>query len=487
MRPTRDPWANDVDVAAAILENNANMRMKHVVQSSMTVSKVQAVWGLLKHMCDVLTSASSVTHVYEKLLDMEAEVVASGSSPMTYAHLMLRQHCALQGHLMWPAPRNKSLKSVFSFCPHFTCRGHLPLAFMFAIHVEAASRACPHCHATLNYRMFQLGELLQSTKSIRVRRQGGEDFAVEFPPIPQNGSLTSFMDALIATFPAECPEVHKPAIQQLLDHVNTVLDIHLNHCVGAMTCDLVHAMLYSVVRNLGNASCAVACCANFDYWNHPQTILASMVRYHKFMHLVGQMGPSKFLCPTFDIVMVEYAHSLFDGQDYATFYKQATGSECKVVATNLQSEVVVSNETYADGLATTYSGWEAYFGEMYLPRAPPCSKDRHPSHTDDTMSKEFPEAAARLQNRSLDKVQICAVDTLLELSPKPKSCPFILPVIGTPFIADLGSLQEIAPVVLVLEESWQLAGDVGYSNGWRALPEKLIATWMSEAAKSSAQ
>ncbi|KAF0708556.1 hypothetical protein As57867_006290, partial [Aphanomyces stellatus] len=466
---TEDVWSNHMDVAAAILDDNVNP--SNMLQTSINVATVQAALAPLKDMCDFLAKTTSIDQVYERLLDMEADVVASDTSRMTYAHVVMR-YCEMRQKPMWKTTRDakKPLKTILGLCPHDACRGRLPLALMFDIHVQGASRSCPHCQATLNYRMFQLGEMLRLTTTIRVRCAQRGNISVTFPPLPRDGSLATFLSALAANFPGRCATAYKSATTQLLGHVNTVLHTHLNGCVGAMSCDLVHVMLQEL-RQLCTWNLTVAICANFEYWNRPQVIRASIVRYHKFMSLIQHCGSWDRHIETFDIAIISYVHSIIFDQFLEEILR---GSNLKLDPAEVVEESLhIPLAKVADSLAHTYNAWKSHFGEAYLPCGPPFTKHNFERLQGDPMLplKLCKTTTAAYSNpfRHLthDKFRFCGIDTLFG-PPKSTVCPVILPVIGTPYMKHFSSLQDTAPILLELNDRWQTAPDVNYADGWTA-------------------
>ncbi|KAF0698230.1 Aste57867_11134 [Aphanomyces stellatus] len=449
-----DPWAKHMEVAHTILATEAT---SPAPVSKMSVAKFQAVIAPLEDMYDCLVGATRVEHVYDKLLALEHDY--STHSKKNFAHLVVGHYRVLYHKSVWKPNLGgqRSLQYILSRCPHGACRGQLSLAMAFAMHIEEATTRCPHCKATLNYRMFQLSELLRVTKWIQLD-DSPLSVQVPLPAIPHNGSLEAFL-AGCATAIIMQDSSTQP---RLLDVLNAKLDLFLNRCLGAFEFDVVHTMLQDV-RDLGNWSGTAAMCANFDYWSRPHVIQASLVRYHKLMHLFKTTNFLVHLSQTFDIVLAWFAHSCYP-DDYRAYYRKATGRTLEMAPYD-PDNIPIPTDTIATRSADTYYEWTRQYDESFMPLPPPYTKqpkgDQHPA----------PPKVNPFQQLGID--DIGSVDSAFGLKPD-NSNEMMHPVIGTPWLYEVHpSLRTHLPILFELKDRWKRASVAGYTNGWPKAPVRV--------------
>ncbi|KAF0692206.1 Aste57867_16695 [Aphanomyces stellatus] len=300
--------------------------------------------------------------MYRRLLEYESDYIAGDHKLSNYTHWMV-QYRILQNKPVWKPifKTKKSLKSIFSRCPHSNCRGQLPLALVFSMHVDDSSIFCPHCSATLNYRMFQLGEMLAANPRGLQWSASGRPIMLALPAIPRDGCVEAFQAALVHTVSSLTTDdsVQTP----LLDVANATLDAFLNRCLGSFDFDVVLMMLHDL-SNMIEWGSMVATCANFEYWSRPQIIQAAIVRYHKFMELNKLCD--RTLVRTHDISLVETMQCAF-GQEYRAYLSKLFGMAYAFDASDFDEPAPVSIETTAARAADTYLEWASHYDEAYLP------------------------------------------------------------------------------------------------------------------------
>ncbi|KAF0700189.1 Aste57867_9273 [Aphanomyces stellatus] len=454
-----DVWVQHMAVAASILESNKAFP-SDVLVSSLTVAKFKASMAPLHAVCDFLLTSPSVCHVYEKLLDFEAAYLADTAKCRNFAHLMV-QYRILQNQPVWATGQrsNSSLNAIFRLCPH--CHHDLPLDLMFAVHIQDATRSCPLCQATLNYRVFQLGHLVRAHRTFRIKSASGKILALEMPPLPHDGSFETYLASVTQSIQSICPVAEDSA--KLCGRVNEALDVYMNRCLGAFDFDVVHAMLQDL-RNLSNWGRVFAMHTNSDYWSRPQIIQASIVRYHKYLHLLqlNNDESSVGLNPTFDMSNAMYAHACY-AKDFQAFFLKATGRPFTVDPHYVDAGQVIATESIAKMSAQLFHQWARHYDEACLPRTLSTPWPRNEDHEMKPERNPFQP----LESSTIEAC--CGIDILFDLAPGAVSqnCKkVVLPVIGTPFMDVMFPLAERAPILFTLKEQWVKASVAGYASGW---------------------
>ncbi|KAF0717187.1 Aste57867_2450 [Aphanomyces stellatus] len=355
--PPVDFAAQLVSVAASIVETDAAMPSTGVLRSDMSVAVVDAHLTEMQAMYDLEATCASPEALYEHLLDMEAAYVLSPSTTLNFAHTVAKLHPAF--YQQQTSSPGLPLKTILGRCPHPKCHQPFPVAYMYAIHIqEVPAISCAHCGGGVNYLMFQLEAMLQRTPEIRAFSKaadgdGDVELRLVLPCLPQDGAMATFLHELKVAFQAEGARGNQAGAAILRQRVNEAIEACFTRPLGHLPYDLVHAMLRQLdfVHKI---------CGNLAYWRHPQVLAASIVRYHKFMHL---MAYAPMLVPTADIDLVWHAHQAASPEAYATYCQQLVGRL-------VDHDDTVPGGDLAIGYAHTFRHWTEQFHEPYSSQAP---------------------------------------------------------------------------------------------------------------------
>ncbi|KAF0692205.1 Aste57867_16694 [Aphanomyces stellatus] len=433
--PPLDMWGFLEPVAHSILMFNQTSPLPSVAVSTISVAKVQRRWEALMKTYEGLLTCASVEDVYGLLLDEEDAFVANPRT-LNLAQLLI-QYAVLRNENGWKRVNEtpkKSLKAIFSHCPHPSCRHPLPLEQIYAIHVETTTSNCSNCHSALNYRVFQLAQLIRHNDTI------------VFPPVPRDGLVETFMSDLSS----RCQATGNT--DTVVVKINHLVALHLNACLGAFDFDLVHRMLHGL-RSLSDWRLISTICNNYEFWSRPQVIQASIVRYHKFMHLIKFLRPTMVPLATFDISLVYTAHLSYADEFKPYYAKMTNGIVSAPLDPDLENPLTLDDNTQA--FAGMGELWAEHFKDDYLAHIPNIELTTHPrtNHFDSVPSHKQPLFG--LQNI------FCKGSSGQDK---------MIPVIGTPYLDYADNGFSVAPIVLLLKARWKTAPYKEYATGWTEHP-----------------
>ncbi|CAK5227723.1 unnamed protein product, partial [Aphanomyces euteiches] len=327
---------------------------------------------------------TSMVQVYSHLIDLEADYFAD-RSVNNFAHTVHRLHPLTYRYRDAPPYyykiNRKPAKEAFSKCPHPDCHHTLPIESMYKSHVKGETITCGQCGKKIPTPAFGIASFIKHTPQFSVQyevKATMKTITVVTPPMPEDGNLKIFMAELQSRIKEQAPQASRKAMEDLKEQVRVKVLEHINPFkVISYDLDLVLAM----IRQLDFVN---KICAHMEYWNNPTVIQASIIRYHKFMHLFTyKQYDLAIFVPTSDIDLVWHTHQADDSK-YREF-----------CMTNFNRRVIDHDDTVRrkaleDGFKETYLMWLQAYGEFYSSYLPTC-----PGMTNDNDSTEFPSHDCR--------------------------------------------------------------------------------------------
>ncbi|KAH9086460.1 hypothetical protein LEN26_020107 [Aphanomyces euteiches] len=324
--PPSDVMTSLLQVATEIIESkcalppppNPHVRLYspdrlHLAISTVTVGQVQAHLAEMFAMYEFQGKCTSMAQVYSRLVDLEAAYLANRSAK-NFAHTVHRlhpvQYVKSKHRASYPPPVFKSAMEMFSKCPYADCQHDLPVEAMYKSHVKGETISCGQCQRKISPAAFRIAAFIKDAPQFHIKfnlNKTATSITVVTPPVPEDGSIKTFMEELRARMREQAPQANKWGVLDLRYQVYTKVYKHFNQ----PTLDLVLAML----RQLDFVN---KICAHMEYWNNPTVIQASIIRYHKFMHLFKLTKRPAVLVPTSDIDLVWHTHQA-DDSNYRAF------------------------------------------------------------------------------------------------------------------------------------------------------------------------
>ncbi|KAF0712449.1 hypothetical protein As57867_004816, partial [Aphanomyces stellatus] len=332
-----------------------------VRQSTLTPTHVLKHLAEMRLEFDMMQTRATKEKLYEQLLEYE-DAFATNKHIDNFAHTVYKLHPvqydkAVKTPKWYTSQPNKSLKSIFSRCPHGPCRGRLNIPNMYAIHMDNATIRCNSCYKSISYKLYQMQRLRWETKSIDVvcsKLGKTVKLTITLPELPRDGSLETFMADINASFKQQAAKGSKYGVADLKSKLNAVLATAFDEPLGCFGIDLVHAM----VRQLDFVN---KICSNYDYWCQPQVIDESIRRYHQFIHLM-HIQSAGTLVPTSDIDIVWHTHQTMP-TEYAKFCNY-------IVGRLIDHDDTIPGGTLTTAYANTFRLWAATFDQPFSAFAP---------------------------------------------------------------------------------------------------------------------
>ncbi|CAK4624592.1 unnamed protein product [Aphanomyces euteiches] len=356
--PTFDAWTNFLHVAKEINETDAAARCK-VAASSVTAAQVQDHLNEMLAMYDFQGQCSTMEQVYSRLLDLEAEYYLD-RSVANFAHTVHRLHPSYyafySGHD--EMAHRTAIKELYAKCPYPRCGASIPVETMYKFHIKGDAVNCSTCSNVLTLGVFEMVKFIANAPVLSVEctlKGSPRTLTVITPDVPSDGSIDTFMADLRSRMKAEARKGSEAGARQLQQEAWKHTKTHFNGNRSPFGFDLVKAM----IRQLDFVN---KICPNYNYWSHAEVLQASIVRYHKFMHLMKIKYPTDVLVPTADIDLVWHTHQT-DTQAYYDFCTQDGGYLVK-------HDDTIEGGDLKDGYSESFALWNAAYDEPYSSYAP---------------------------------------------------------------------------------------------------------------------
>ncbi|CAK4613456.1 unnamed protein product [Aphanomyces euteiches] len=356
--PTFDAWTNFLHVAKEINETDAAAPCK-VAASSVTAAQVQDHLNEMLAMYDFQGQCSTMEQVYSRLLDLEAEYYLD-RSVANFAHTVHRLHPSYyafySGHD--EMAHRTAIKELYAKCPYPRCGASIPVETMYKFHIKGDAVNCFTCSNVLTLGVFEMVKFIANAPVLSVEctlKGSPRTLTVITPDVPSDGSIDTFMADLRSRMKAEARKGSEAGARQLQQEAWKHTKTHFNGNRSPFGFDLVKAM----IRQLDFVN---KICPNYNYWSHAEVLQASIVRYHKFMHLMKIKNPTDVLVPTADIDLVWHTHQT-DTQAYYDFCTQDGGYLVK-------HDDTIEGGDLKDGYSESFALWNAAYDEPYSSYAP---------------------------------------------------------------------------------------------------------------------
>ncbi|CAK4101839.1 unnamed protein product [Aphanomyces euteiches] len=317
--PQFDPWTNFLHVAKEINETEA-AAPSNVAVSTVTVAQVQEHLNEMLAMYEFQSQCSSMLEVYSHLLNLEADY-CQDRNVSNYAHTVHRLHPATYANYLRNEPKERtSIMEMYSKCPHPGCDAPISIENMYKFHIKGEDVPCSKCSNLISLAVYGLVEFVATIPEISVEQTiRGMKIVHRMvtPDFPADGKVGTFMAAFRRRLKdAVAPNLYQGSIQ-LQYEANMKITLNFQTSTKTFGFDLVKAM----IRQLDFVN---KICPNYNYWSHAEVLQASIVRYHKFMHLMKIKERKKVTVPTADIDLVWHTHQV-DFQAYDDFCMKHVG------------------------------------------------------------------------------------------------------------------------------------------------------------------
>ncbi|KAG9406324.1 hypothetical protein AC1031_002644 [Aphanomyces cochlioides] len=294
--PQYDTWTNFLHVAKEINEAEAAAPTNMAV-STVTVAQVQAHLNEMLAIYGFQTKCRKMEQVYSHLLDLEADYCVD-ENVANYAHTVHRLH-----------PVKRGMEHVLPGCGQA-----LSVDDMYKFHIKGDAVPCCKCSNSITLGAFSLALFTSHYREITMDcelNDGVRKVTLDVPSMPPDGNVEAFMTTLRSRIEKIEQEDNIEGATKLRVAVRRHFLTYFNGNRSPFGFDLVKAM----IRQLDFIN---KICPNYNYWSHAEVLQASIVRYHKFMHLMKIKKATDVLVPTADIDLVWHTHQA-DAPAYENF------------------------------------------------------------------------------------------------------------------------------------------------------------------------